>query len=189
MLSFVFSAALELAPHPRLRLLDGDLPGLQTVLDHDETAKDYFDALLAYNDNLLTAPLVNCSLSGVENSLLAQARSVLDRTYSLGLAYRIGERANINASAYAKRAIQEMLHVVSDDCPSWNPAHFLDTAEMTHAVAIGYDWLFSVLTPDERNKIEAGVLSKGLLAGLTAYTAPKPAWWSNSTSSHTKLAA
>jgi hypothetical protein len=24
----------------------------------------------------------------------------------------------------------------------WNPSHFLDVAEMTAALAIGYDWLY-----------------------------------------------
>ena len=26
--------------------------------------------------------------------------------------------------------------------PDWNPAHYLDVAETTTAVAIGYDWLY-----------------------------------------------
>jgi len=32
--------------------------------------------------------------------------------------------------------------------PDWNPAHFLDVAEMSFAVAIGYDWLYSQLAPE-----------------------------------------
>ena len=47
-------------------------------------------------------------------------------------------------NAFAKRAIIEMLHVTTDPaCSSWNPGHFLDTAEMMHAVAVGYDWLYN----------------------------------------------
>ena len=34
--------------------------------------------------------------------------------------------------------------------PDWNPSHFLDTAEMTHAFAIGYDWLYEGLGPEAR---------------------------------------
>ena len=33
---------------------------------------------------------------------------------------------------------------------NWNPRHFLDTAEMTHAFAIGYDWLYEAWTPAQR---------------------------------------
>lgn len=33
---------------------------------------------------------------------------------------------------------------------------------MTHAVAIGYDWLYSLLSDEEKDTIESGTLSKGL---------------------------
>ena len=71
----------------------------------------------------------------------AEARGVLDRTYTLGLLWRLDGNAS-----WARRAVREMLHVTSDSsCTSWNPSHFLDTAEMMHAVAVGYDWLFAGL--------------------------------------------
>jgi hypothetical protein len=45
----------------------------------------YFAALTAHGEALLNEPVINCTRTGVENSLLAQARATLDRTYSLGL--------------------------------------------------------------------------------------------------------
>ena len=69
---------------------------------------------------------------------------------------------------FASRAIEEMVHVCTA-CADWNPSHFLDTAEMTHAVGIGYDWLYSVLTSEQRTTIESGALKMGLDAGITAY--------------------
>ena len=41
---------------------------------------------------------------------------------------------------------------------------------MTHAVAIGYDWLYQTLTPSQKEVIEAGLLVKGLDTGLKALT-------------------
>jgi len=34
--------------------------------------------------------------------------------------------------------------------PDWFPKHFLDTAEMTAALGVGYDWLFDFLSAEER---------------------------------------
>ena len=39
---------------------------------------------------------------------------------------------------YAERAEKEMLYMAGYD--NWNPEHFLDVAEMTMALSIGYDW-------------------------------------------------
>ena len=55
-----------------------------------------------------SSPLFGCSLAGVEHSLLSQARSVLDRTYTLGLLWRLDSNAT-----WAKRAVHEMLHVTT----------------------------------------------------------------------------
>jgi hypothetical protein len=83
-----------------------------------------------------------------------------------------------NDTAFADRAIKEMVHV-SSDCKDWNPSHFLDVAEMTHAVAIGYDWLYDRISASDRKIIESAATTKGLTAGLAAYHSH--AWWANST--------
>lgn len=152
--------------HPRVRLLDSAVPGIRRAIASNQDAAQLFTSLKAHGDTLLTAPLVNCTKSGPEVSLLMQARSVLDRTYTLGLLHRINGQ---NASAYGERAVAEMLHVSGPACPDWNPPHFLDTAEMSHAVAIGYDWLYPTLNSSVRTLIEEGVAEKGLRAGAVAY--------------------
>ena len=42
---------------------------------------------------------------------------------------------------YLLKAEEEML--AASAFSDWNPSHFLDVAEMTTALAIGYDWLYS----------------------------------------------
>ncbi|MFQ6035073.1 MAG: heparinase II/III family protein, partial [Sedimentisphaerales bacterium] len=59
----------------------------------------------------------------------------------------------------------------------WNPSHFLDTAEMSHAVGLGYDWLYYYLDAKTRKKIMAGLIKNGLEPGLRVY---ERAWWSKS---------
>ncbi|MFT2622296.1 hypothetical protein ACMWQU_28510, partial [Escherichia coli] len=59
--------------------------------------------------------------------------TVLDRAYALGLAWKqTGDSKYLNA-------LWQNLNAAAG-FPDWNPGHFLDTAEMTHAFAIAYDW-------------------------------------------------
>ncbi len=154
----------QLAPHPRLRLTPAGLTSMKAKIATDPLAATVAEQLAQYGSDLLSKPVVNCSLTGVENSLLTQARAVLDVTYTLGLLYRLDQNAT-----WASRAMQEMLHVAVDpSCTSWNPKHFLDTAEMMHAVAVGYDWLYhapaDVVAPSDRAKVAEGLATRGLQA-------------------------
>jgi hypothetical protein len=51
----------------------------------------------------------------------------------------------------------------------WNPSHFLDVAEMSHALAIGYDWIYNYLTPSERKTIRQAIVEKGMRPILPLY--------------------
>ena len=75
--------------------------------------------------------------------LLAVCRAVLERILALAMAARLGDDP-----AFARRAIDEMMAAAAFS--DWNPTHFLETAEMTFALAVGYDWLYDLLTDDER---------------------------------------
>ncbi|MHC4502582.1 MAG: heparinase II/III domain-containing protein [Planctomycetota bacterium] len=103
------------------------------------------------------------------------SRDCLKRVYTLGLAWRLtGKRP------YAERAKREILNVCA--FKDWNPSHFLDTAEMSHAVGVGYDWLYSGLSEDDRKTIRAGLIKNGMKPGLKAYGLgrDKAAWWTRS---------
>ena len=83
--------------------------------------------------------------------LLSASRNVLYRVNTLAVAFRLtGKRE------YADRAIREMLNAASYS--DWNPSHFLDVGEMTLAVAVGYDWLYELLTPEQRSAIELALI-------------------------------
>lgn len=100
--------------------------------------------------------------------LLGQSRAVFNRVVTLGLLYRFdGDRR------WADRAIREMR--AAAEFSDWNPSHFLDTAEMSAALAFGYDWLCDAMTPDDRAAVETALAEKGLAASLPLYE--EPAWW------------
>lgn len=87
--------------------------------------------------------------------ILSVSRFALARIFACAYAYRFsGDRK------YLDRAESLLLDVCS--FPDWNPSHYLDTAEMSVAVAIGYDWLYSALKPGTRALIEKKLYAEAL---------------------------
>ncbi len=94
--------------------------------------------------------------------LLATSRRVVQRVYTLALLHHLD-----GDPRYAERAWQEL--AAAAEFSDWNPRHFLDTAEMTHAFAIGYDWLYDVWTPEQRATLQKAMVEKGLGPALKLY--------------------
>ena len=97
--------------------------------------------------------------------LLDQCRLSIERIMTCSMAYRLTK--DVRFLNQAKSDLMTVCHF--DD---WNPSHFLDIAEMSFAVSIGYDWLYSELTPEERGIIKEALLKKSLVFAPLAY-APK----------------
>lgn len=157
--------------HPRLLV---DKPGLENLGERvktDEVLRDWDKQLRREADRLLDAPLPRHVLpDGLR--LLSTSRSVMERTYTLALAFRLhGERR------HADRLWKELDTVAA--FPDFNPKHFLDTAEMTHALAIGYDWLFDTWTEPQRATLRRAMVEMGLKPGLSVYQ--KKGGWPQST--------
>jgi hypothetical protein len=124
--------------------------------------------VLRQADEYLNRPVLTYRKIGPR--LLSVSRACVSRVYYLGLAYRWTGKEK-----YAKKAVENLQAVCA--FKDWNPSHFLDTAEMSHAVGIGYDWLYSYLDAPTRKKIKAGLINNGLEEGLIAY---KKRWWAQS---------
>jgi hypothetical protein len=152
--------------HPRLIVLDGDIARVKQAIATDPLAKRWHEQLKAEAERILTAEPVKHVLIGPR--LLDKSRTCLTRVSTLAGLYRID-----HDERYARRAIREMLAVSAFD--DWNPKHFLDTAEMSCALGIGYDWLYDVLSPQERQTIRAAIVKLGLSEGLKIYE--KQNWW------------
>lgn len=146
--------------HPRLLASDDRIREIRSLLKTDAGAKRIYERLRAEAVKIETAAPVEHKLIGPR--LLDQSRRALDRIYTLALLYRLTEETR-----YRDRAVQEMR--AAAEMPDWNPSHFLDTAEMTHALAIGYDWLYRSLSDDERLWIRRAIVEKGLKPSLPIY--------------------
>jgi len=151
--------------HPRLMLKDEDLKRLKQRHEEDEVLQKCVRDVLEEADDCAGKSMLTYRKIGPR--LLHVSRECLHRIYALCLAYRwTGEEK------YAGKAVDNMLTVCA--FKDWNPSHFLDTAEMSHAVGLGYDWLFSYMDAGTRKKIKAGLIKNGLEPGLAAY---KKSWW------------
>lgn len=147
------SALAELPPHPRLFANEERWAQLRAQANADPVSGQLASAVRAQAEHVLTLPLVRYEKEG--RRLLRPVREALSRILTLAMAARLDGEAR-----YRDRAIEEMRSAAS--LPDWNPSHFLDTAEMTFALAIGYDWLFEHLSADDRELIEGAIIEKGL---------------------------
>ena len=153
--------------HPRLLIDQAGFEELGRRVKTDAVLKEWDKRLARDAEKILTAPLPRHEIpDGLR--LLATSRRVLDHTYTLALTFRLhGQRR------YAERLWQEMETVAA--FPDFNPKHFLDTAEMTHALAIAYDWLYDTWTEAQRTTIRQAIVRHGLKPGLKVYQSGS--WW------------
>jgi hypothetical protein len=163
----VFAAKPEQDPlatlrphHPRLLALDGDIERLRALIASDSTAREWHQYLRHRAAEMLDQPPVEYHLVGPR--LLGVSREALRRITTLALIYRLDRDR-----ACADRALRELMTICA--FADWHPPHFLDTAEMTHAAAIGYDWLYHLLSPQQRAAVRQAIVDEGLKPALSFY--------------------
>lgn len=143
--------------HPSLFGSAEDFQRARTITAGTEYGRLGMAKLVRDSDMLIDLPPCQRVMEG--RRLLGVCRTVLYRTTTLGMTYRLtGEQK------YLDRCRAEML--AAAQFTDWNPSHYLDVAEMTLALAIGYDWLYHDLDPDAREAIYTAILEKGLKNSL-----------------------
>ncbi|MDR0532822.1 MAG: heparinase II/III family protein [Verrucomicrobiales bacterium] len=154
--------------HPRLIISGDTWQKIQQQRRNDPLLDGLLKLMQRNAESLLTKPPVEYKLEG--RRLLGVSREALYRTLTLSAAYRL-----TGDPRFAKRAIGEMEQIASFN--DWHPAHFLDVAEMTTAMAFGYDWLYDQLSQEQRAAIRQAIVAKGLQAGQD----PKNSGWKRMT--------
>ena len=147
--------------HPRLILLDEELPRIKEFVTTDPRGKAWYGKTRSRAESLYRRPVRKHELPDGRR-LLSVSRDECDRMYHWGFMYRMeGDRK------WLDRAWKEMEAVVA--FKDWNPSHYLDTAEMMHAMGIGYDWFYNDLTDAQRKTIREGLWQHGLRLSYAAY--------------------
>lgn len=122
-----------------------DESALMASIKNDSTWHSIHMAIVTECDRLLGEEPVKRIQIG--RRLLDKSREALRRLFYLSYAYR-----TTKDTKYVARAEQEMLTIAGFS--DWNPSHFLDVAEMTMALAIGYDWLHDQLSASSKDSIK-----------------------------------
>jgi hypothetical protein len=143
----------NLQGHPRILMLKGEEEAIRKTIAQDKTWQEMQSAILRESDRLITIPPVERIQIG--RRLLDKSREALRRIFFLAYSFRMTREQK-----YLQRAEKEMLAISAFS--DWNPSHFLDVAEMTMAVALGYDWLFDDLPAMSKSIIKDAILTKGL---------------------------
>ncbi len=152
--------------HPRLLLTDARLQELKKMSGTDGRLNRYAQDVIAAADKHLVKPPILREFIGPR--LLSKSKECLLRVYDLAFAYRwTGEKKYFDAAEANMRTVCAFR--------DWNPPHFLDVAEMTHGVAIGYDWLYNDMDQPTRDLIRAGLMKHAVKRGMTAYEGNR--WW------------
>ncbi len=148
----------EIPQHPRLLANDGDWSRVRRNVDSDDVSRKILAALRANAEAVLEAKPVERIVTG--RRLLSVSRTALHRIMLLSSLYKItGE------DRYASRAKEELLAAAAFS--DWNPTHFLDTAEMAYAIAVGYDWLYDYLDDETLQTLEDALLEKAINPSFT----------------------
>ena len=139
--------------HPRIMLLAGEEERVKDNIAADPAWAEIHQAILDECGKITALPELQRIVTG--RRLLSVSREALRRIFYLSYAYRMtGEEA------YVKKAEKEMLAIAA--FADWNPSNFLDVAEMTMAMSIGYDWLFNALPWASKQRIAYAIFQKGL---------------------------
>ncbi|WP_421724440.1 heparinase II/III domain-containing protein [Bauldia sp.] len=184
-LAVVFTLALGLIhtppavaadPAPSIMLNADIIARLHAAADNDPETAARLKKLRSNVDAILDQPLLAApyapGFKGTVPPMLYTARQMVRRATMLALAWNLW-----GVEAYAKRGREELLAIAALE--DWNPGHFLDTAEMSAAVALGLDWLTAYLSEADKATIVDALVDKGLNPGLSIYEGA--ATWVNPT--------
>ncbi|TDE89688.1 hypothetical protein EXU48_19910 [Occultella glacieicola] len=151
--------------HPRLLATATDFADVSARIANDQVSASWFGTLQTLGTGLLTV----APPTFVSGNLLNISRTTVNRIYTLSMLAQLG-----GAQTYAERAWDEVEAIAG--FPRWSPSDppnlagdYLPMAEMTHAVAIAYDWLFESWTATQRTTALDAIVEKGLQPAMSGY--------------------
>tara|TARA_R110001599_G_scaffold3619_2_gene19968 strand:- start:21510 stop:23375 length:1866 start_codon:yes stop_codon:yes gene_type:complete len=138
---------------PKLALTPALERNLKRKIKSDPLVRNYYNALKANADDVLTMPVLTRNVIG--RRLLGTSRDMLHRVNVLGIAYLIEKDKK-----YLDKINEEVIAV--SNFSDWNPSHFLDVAEMATAVALAVDWVGDDLPAATVKLAKEALIQKGI---------------------------
>ena len=154
------------AEHPRMFLNKERILELKELAKTDAFFAELQRGLFKKADSLIDEDVIPFKITGPR--MLKNCQEIHARISILALSFLLSDDKR-----YAHRAKDELLSAAA--FPHWNNDHFLDTAELITAFAIGYDWLFHELSKADLEAIKNAMISKGIQPGIEAHK--NNIWW------------
>lgn len=155
--------------HPRLLFNKVEEKEVKKLIKKDPLAGELASFLKEKADSMVVLPQLTYDLNKYGN-ILYTSRAYVTRLGILSLAYRL-----YGGQKYLDAVNKTLLWIC--DYKDWDPKHFLDTAEMTTAVAIAYDWLFDALPESTRQKVKESIYKNAISIVLREYEKGDPGSW------------
>lgn len=171
------AAVAMAADHPRL-LFPPSLDGaVKHRIESDPLAKELQQHVIKRAEKVLKERTCEYRIPDGKR-LLSESRLALHNVLHCGWAWR-----TTGDVRFKDRVIRELDAACA--LKDWNPSHFLDTAEMATAVAIGYDWLFPTLNEAQKKRYEDALLGKALR--VVGEKHAKSGWWLKGTNNWSQV--
>lgn len=164
--SGIFDYTLLNRNHPRLLMTAEDEEAVREKItagrfDNPYLYKIHKHIISVADKEVNSSTVISYTLDASGKRLLSQSNATLKRIFYCAYAYRMtGE----------KKYLDRCTETIDIVCafPDWHPSHFLDTGEMSLAMAIAYDWLYYALDYDRRVLLHSKLLHYGIEKGQNA---------------------
>lgn len=131
--------------HPRILITKDELPALRLKIENDEKVKEWMNDVIETADQSIgSEPLDYGATDGVRMTYICDLAN--ERIRSCGFTYLM-----TGDEKYAQEVVTNVMNICS--FPDWHPNHFLDTARLAMAVAVGYDWCYDYFTDEQKKTV------------------------------------
>lgn len=165
---------------PRLIAPSYKWEALPSLIASDPYLKGWNDTIFGNASDYFSQPPVAYFMDG-DSGILDNAREIKRRVKAFAYVYRM-----TNDTRWVDRTWVEIQNAAGNgtngfgqDPDRWNNAHFLDTAELTAAFGIAYDWLYPLWSDEQKSQMRATMIRYGLQPGIEAATTGTNGWWRN----------
>jgi hypothetical protein len=133
--------------------------GLRRLLTQGTHAARIAGTIVARADEISRGAFIERRLDPARGIMLETSRLLGERIFTLGTAWAVSGHA-----IFRRRIVREI--TAAAQFPDWNRQHFIDTAEIAAAVAIGRNWAQAVMAKSELSLVDDAILRHALLPGL-----------------------
>lgn len=154
--------------HPRIFGTQADFERIKNEIATSPIKQKWFREVKAHTEKLMDKqPVVYGTTDGTR--MRVQSNQVADIVGNCAFMYKI-----TGDTKYAERAWLEMGTIFS--WQDWHPDHFLDCGQFMNGVAIGYDYLYDWMTPEQKELARTNLVEKGLNAMMDQYQNSTKKW-------------